>query len=106
VKRECVNIYFVPTKDYFLYSFTGLRNGAWLVPNTHSSWLINISSSTKREEHFDGRVDVCKSSNNREWTWMEREEEILAQKTKDNFRLSANFIVPNTHTNPFSLFEH
>ena len=35
-----------------------------------------------------------------------REEEILAQKTKDNFRLSANRTVPNTHTNRFSLFEH
>ena len=32
-------------------------------------------------------------------------EEILAQKTKDNFRLSANRTVPNTHTNRFSLFE-
>ena len=54
------------------YSFTGLSNGAWLVSNTHSSWLINISSSTKWEQHFDGPVDVCKSSNKSTahgWGW-------------------------------------
>ena len=36
----------------------------------------------------------------------EDEEEILAQKTKDNFRLSANRTVQNTNANRFSLFEH
>jgi len=74
---------FAPNNRYFLYSFTGLSNGAWLVSNTHSSRLIDISSSTKREQHFDGPVDVCKSSNKRTRTWMrmEREEEIVAQKT-------------------------
>ena len=84
----------------------GFSIDAWLVSNIHSSRLINISSSTKREQHVDGPVDVCKSSNKRTRTWMEREEEILAQKTKDNFGLSANHTVPNTHTNRFSLFEH
>jgi hypothetical protein len=79
---------FVPTIT-ISYSFMGFTNGAWLVSNTHSSRLINISSSTKREQHFDGPVDVCKSSNKRTRTWMERGEEILAQKTKYNFRLSA-----------------
>jgi hypothetical protein len=82
----------------------GLSNGAWLVSNTHSSWLINISS-INREQHFDDPVDVCKSSN-KSTDMDKREEEILAQKTKDNFRLSANHTVPNTHTNRFSLFEH
>jgi hypothetical protein len=38
---------FVPTIT-ISYSFTGLSNGAWLVSNTHSSWLINISSLKKR----------------------------------------------------------
>ena len=38
---------FVPTIT-ISYSFTGLSNGAWLVSNTHSSRLINISSLKKR----------------------------------------------------------
>ena len=33
-------------------------------------------------------------------------EEFVSQKTNDNFRLSANRTVPNTHTNRLSLFEH
>ena len=71
------------------YSFTCLSNGAWLVSNTHSSWLINISSSTKREENDDGPVDVCKSSNKKTRTWISLKRKFLAQKTKDNFGLSA-----------------
>ena len=58
----------------------GLSNGAWLVPNTHSSRLINISGSTKREQHFDGPVDVCKSSNKRTRTWMRMERNLSLKK--------------------------
>ncbi len=65
VKRECVNIYFVPT-----IAISFIRSRSWAMAHGLCRTLTLLGSSTfqaeqKREQSrsfFDGPVDVCKSS--------------------------------------------